>query len=102
MDPSREQCRPDTAWISVGLASSFPNLVDDGNVSQSRRCGAGYRPGCKVFHHGAEVPEESWNGVDLQDQVLVFQYRGKFHAMDHVRTPLAFLRLSTCDEEGKN
>ena len=29
--------------------------------------------------------------LDLTDQVLVFQYRGKFHAIDHVSAPPFFL-----------
>lgn len=32
----------------------------------------------------ADALEPSDIGGDLKDQVLVFQYRGKFHAIDHV------------------
>lgn len=85
-------------WFSVGLTSSFPNLgLDDEVVAQPRDCGGSLKPGCKVFQapgedgsEQAEVqiaerhPESFQVDRDLKDQVLVFQYRGKFHAIDHV------------------
>jgi hypothetical protein len=91
--------RPDVSWISVGRVSSFPNLGEDaGNLIQSRPCHDNLMPGCKIFH----VPKEQQSsqsseihispeslespvtGDELKNQVLVFQYRGKFHAVDHV------------------
>jgi hypothetical protein len=100
LNPFRAPSRAGTEWFSVGLASSFPDVAPDetGMVSESsdpRLCanrGPSARPGCKVFH----VPKtdtSQWTEVevaaddlaqDLTDQVLVFQYRGKFHAVDHV------------------
>lgn len=87
------------AWFSVGLASSFADLgADDNAVGELRFCGAGPAQGCKVFHvpttdssQAVELSagenaaaQSSDTGADLRDQVLVFQYRGKFHAVDHV------------------
>ncbi|KAK1763308.1 Rieske domain-protein [Phialemonium atrogriseum] len=97
MNPFRALFRSQAEWFSVGLASSFPDLgLDDNNLSQPRVCDSGLKPGCKVFHvprtdisQRTEVPiaadalESSDIGGDLKDQVLVFQYRGKFHAIDH-------------------
>ncbi len=91
--------RTGDAWFSVGLASSFADLgADDSTVGELRLCGSGPAQGCKVFHvpatdssQAAELPagedagaDASDTGADLRDQVLVFQYRGKFHAVDHV------------------
>lgn len=73
-------------WQFVGLTSSFPDLSEGSDLSQARPCNGVYRPGCKVFADGVEVPEKSWNGEELGNQVLVFQYRGKFFATEHVRS----------------
>ncbi|KAH6887128.1 Rieske domain-containing protein [Thelonectria olida] len=96
--------RPEAQWFPVGLTSSFPELDDGlGSVAEPRMCNAELKPGCKVFHvpqtdpsQGVEIPVEpdsapadsdsdefSEARMDLKDQVLVFQYRGKFHAIDH-------------------
>ncbi len=85
--------RADQAWFAAGLASSYPDLTDDSAISEARPCGeADSQPGCKVFSvpggnidSASEVPlSDVYEGADLQDQVLVFRYRGKFHAVDHV------------------
>lgn len=91
--PSRSQ----TGWFSVGATSSFPDVgLVEGSLSEVRGCGADLKPGCKVFHvprtdglQISEVPIKSGEAAlsdlgDLNEQVLVFQYRGKFHAIDHV------------------
>ncbi|KAH7148211.1 Rieske domain-containing protein [Dactylonectria macrodidyma] len=83
-------------WFPVGLASSFPDLGDDDIISAPRACNAETKPGCKVFQvpttdstqaSEIEFSEESINAYEgddeLKTQVLVFQYRGKFHAIDH-------------------
>jgi hypothetical protein len=57
------------------------------------QCNQVFRPGCRVLHVSlAERSQpvvielgDATKNVDLKDQVLVFQYRGKFHAIDHVR-----------------
>lgn len=85
-------------WVSVGPVSSFPDLgSDEGNLIQKRLCDAHLQPGCKVFRvpqedssQAAEVhlepgsTEISGFGDELKDQVVVFQFRGRFHAVDHV------------------
>jgi hypothetical protein len=84
MEPFRAPPRPTSEWFPVGLASSFPDLV-----SQPLLCKGDTTPGCKVFHapqdssQRTEIPIADI-GFDLKDQVLVFRYRGAFHAIDHV------------------
>ncbi|EMT69960.1 hypothetical protein FOC4_g10008400 [Fusarium odoratissimum] len=85
--------RQGAQWTFVGRTSSFPDVDDDaGNLAKHRLCNAKSTPGCKAFHipqedasSSKEVPvgdDSSWES--LVDQVLVFQYKGKFHAIDHV------------------
>jgi hypothetical protein len=77
-------------WFSVGQTSTFPNLGADDTASDLRLS-------CKAFHvppsdssKSTEVscrPTEDTQDTtssSLQEQVLVFQYKGKFHAIDHV------------------
>lgn len=85
------------AWFRVGLASSFPDITgeDEENIAHARPCGSsdGTSPGCKVFY----VPKEDSSRANqvtlddsgtpsepgsLKDQVLVFRYKGKFHAIN--------------------
>ncbi|KAL2154765.1 hypothetical protein VTH82DRAFT_3441 [Thermothelomyces myriococcoides] len=99
-NPFRTPARAGNEWFSVGLASSFPDvgLSIDGkeNVSENevRLCGGhgpNATPGCKVFQVPKDDPSQRTEVIlpvdegaqDLTDQVLVFQYRGKFHAIDH-------------------
>ncbi|KAJ2995165.1 hypothetical protein NUW58_g1358 [Xylaria curta] len=94
------------AWFFAGLTSSFPNLTESGAdvLYEPQPCGSGETtPGCKVFgvpkSDAAQAQQiegdemTSHNGVALQDQVLVFQYKGKIHAVDnkcpHSSFPLA-------------
>lgn len=92
-------------WNFVGLASSFSNLDLDGkSVSERRSCNPkGTAPGCKVYRipranntPGATEASEVDAGVPdmttLKDQVLVFRYKGKFHAVDNVS-------LNTCNSD---
>ncbi|KAF4266760.1 hypothetical protein KXX33_006653 [Aspergillus fumigatus] len=87
MNPFRAPSRVDGAWHKVGLASAFPDLDID---YDGRRITAK----CKAFR----IPNSNPNGSqeagcpveadidlpgDLKDQVLVFKYKGKFHAIDH-------------------
>jgi hypothetical protein len=97
--PFRGSNRRGDAWFSVGLASSFPDITDPGasTVSDLRFCGQDLAPSCKVFQvpradsalagevtfaYGAV--EGASTAKDLKDQVLVFQYKGKFHAVNNV------------------
>ncbi|TFB00613.1 hypothetical protein CCMA1212_007506 [Trichoderma ghanense] len=85
-------------WFPVGLASTFPDLgYDEDNLAKYRACGGPeLRPGCKVFQvprddssQSAEIDIREDGTLQrsemkgLKDQVLVFQYKGKFHAVDH-------------------
>lgn len=100
MLPFFSHSRPDKAWFSAGPASSFPDVKpedDCAELANPRPCGmsngmSNSAPGCKVFTvpksdvaAASEVPlPHVHEGADLKDQVLVFRYRGKFHAIDHV------------------
>ena len=94
-------------WFSVGLTTAFPDLGhDDDNISQPRLCSDELRPGCKIFRvpqtnvaQRTEVSVDSaaLDGLDasevgeeLKSQVLVFQYKGKFHAIDNVGVITSF------------
>ncbi|SPN96649.1 uncharacterized protein DNG_00170 [Cephalotrichum gorgonifer] len=97
--------RPDSDWFSVGLVSSFPDTGDDKSLSQFRSSNGDQKPGCKAFYAprgdstrtevavGDDALEASEAGGELKDQVLVFRYKGKFHAVDH-RCPHASFPLS--------
>ncbi|CAJ2513333.1 Uu.00g014520.m01.CDS01 [Anthostomella pinea] len=91
--------RKGDAWFFTGLTSSFPNITESGSGSlyEPQECDqVDATPGCKVFHVSASDSSQarqiegddmiSHDGAALQDQVLVFQYRGKFHAVDNVST----------------
>jgi len=97
-------CHPDRD----NTQQSYPDLDDTSALSSPRRCNSLSEPipGCKTFHvpkddasKETEVsvtedpdpnpdaePDASDTGstLDLTDQVLVFRYRGKFHAVYHV------------------
>ena len=90
--------RPEAQWIAVGPLAQFPDVgQDDGNLIQPRACDAVKQPGCRILHvpktdplqaseiaipaGAATSPSE---GEDLKDQVVVFRYRDKIHAVDHV------------------
>jgi hypothetical protein len=88
MNPFRAPSRLDGAWHKVGLASAFPDLDND---YDGRRITAK----CKAFR----IPNSNTKGSqeagcpveadidlpgDLKDQVLMFKYKGKLHAIDHV------------------
>ena len=98
-------------WFSVGLASSFPDLTDSGSVVLADEIAACSKSalqaqhGCKVFiapdkgDRSGEViqlsddPKEQLNSsLRKGDQVLVFRYKGKFHAIDNVRSSSSFRR----------
>lgn len=98
MNPFKGFFRQEAKWCFAGLSSSFPDLeLEDNNLAHPRYCNADLGPGCKVFHvpstdpsQGkevpvvAEAPESSGIGEGLKDQVLVFKYRDKIHAVNHV------------------
>ncbi|PMD15327.1 Rieske domain-containing protein [Hyaloscypha hepaticicola] len=94
--------RTASAWFFAGLTSSFPDIASqDGKLSDYRSCSQELTQGCKAFSvsrsdcsHAVEVElQDPAANVDLKDQVLVFQHRGKFHAIDH-RCPHSSFPLS--------
>ncbi|KAJ6155126.1 hypothetical protein N7470_005692 [Penicillium chermesinum] len=80
MNPFRRLARAD-AWSRIGLTSEFPDLGLNEDDSQVLRA-------CKAFNipktaDATPVQADINLPGDLKDQVLVFQYKGKFHAIDH-------------------
>ncbi|KAI1365017.1 hypothetical protein F5Y08DRAFT_305083 [Xylaria arbuscula] len=93
-------------WFFAGLKSSFPNLDKSGVdiIHEPKPCENGESvPGCKVFSVPASDSSKTeqvegddmilHDGAALQDQVLIFQYKGRVHAVDnkcpHSAFPLA-------------
>lgn len=83
------------AWFHAGPTSSFPNITDAHRVAEQRLCNDKHLPGCKVFHVprqdsslATQVAIDEWKdpeaGGNAKDQVMVFQYKGRFVAVDHV------------------
>lgn len=92
--------RAGNAWFRIGLESSLPDITgeDGAQIRDSHPLCAGKDErtrGCRVFY----VPKEDSSKateVDLgdtrappeagglRDQVLVFKYKGKVHAINHV------------------
>lgn len=91
--------RAGNAWFYAGLSSSFFDMTSEnvGQLADTRPCQGDKttNAGCKIFHvpkdDSSKATEVSLNNQDsppelggLRDQVLVFQYKGKFHAINHV------------------
>lgn len=85
------------AWLYAGLASSFPNITPSTSTSRlsdslTSSTGEGV-PICHILELSNDAnekdtstlltPELAADAVGLVPQVLIFQYRGKFHAVDH-------------------
>ncbi|KAI0025322.1 hypothetical protein F4780DRAFT_322649 [Xylariomycetidae sp. FL0641] len=99
--------RAGDAWFCVGPISSFPDITDSGAESlyEPKPCQRedSSAPGCKVFHvppkdssQAQQIEGEDMithDGAALQDQVLVFRYKGKVHAIDN-RCPHSSFPLS--------
>ncbi|KAL2122258.1 hypothetical protein VTJ04DRAFT_2713 [Mycothermus thermophilus] len=107
LNPFRSRIPPENAWFPVGRASSFPevgvskdeeqpklcslmNTAHNSNNSDEATNSTQHVP-CKVFHvprtdptqrTEVELPIEE-GSQDMTDQVLVFKFRGKIHAIDH-------------------
>ncbi|CAK7562619.1 MAG: hypothetical protein SEPTF4163_000467 [Sporothrix epigloea] len=96
--------RGDAAWFNAGSATSYPDIqpmdadaVVAEVIATPRPCSSTMSvPGCKIFQikedasgtvSAAEVLMQDIAQVEgtdtLKDQVLVFQYKGRFHAVDH-------------------
>jgi hypothetical protein len=75
-----EQSTEINAWHMVGLVSSFPDISQDKN-------GPKVLPGCKTLSipKSEDADQAKMNRLsDLNDQVLVFKYKGFMHAIDNV------------------
>jgi hypothetical protein len=105
-NPFRAPSRGGADWFSAGVTSSFPDVGLDEN--EPRLCGNhgenNTQPGCKVFHvpktdtsqrTEVEIPPDDV-AQNFTDQVLVFQYRGKFHAIDHVGQRSQYQNAEQC------
>ncbi|KAI5865042.1 hypothetical protein GGS23DRAFT_406111 [Durotheca rogersii] len=104
--PFTTPSRKGDAWFCVGLASSFPDITESGSASLSehRPCaGQGSAPGCKVFHvpltdssQARQIEGDSIvrsEGGGLWDQMVVFRYKSKVHAINN-RCPHSAYPLS--------
>lgn len=103
--------RAGNAWFNVGTASSYPDIDDTTRIGERRSCQGITIPGCRIFHiprnEGAQALEiaiDDWKDADVgdaKDQVMVFQYKGKFCAVDHVSGhTLAFSRRVVLTGDG--
>lgn len=106
--PSPHPSRSGDDWFFAGLASSFPNITDSSEpyfkLVWPQPCKAASAPtgsadttkvpGCKIFHPKAtessspveQIDTDAAAGEDawlMKEQVLVFRYKGRFHAVDH-------------------
>jgi hypothetical protein len=86
MFPFMRRARGD-AWQRVGRISAFPDIGpnNDDNYRIAPRCKAFSIPKTDSSA-GSQCPVEADIDLpgDLKDQVLVFRYKGKVHAIDHV------------------
>ena len=92
--PFSRATRAGDAWFCAGPICSYPNIDDSSRVSQQRPCHGKYIPGCRVFHvprddssNATEIAVDDWKDPEAgntKNQVMVFQYKGKFVAIDHV------------------
>ncbi|KAF1847732.1 uncharacterized protein K460DRAFT_374734 [Cucurbitaria berberidis CBS 394.84] len=93
INPFSRTSRAGDAWFCAGPASSYPNVDDDSRVGEQRACNGKYIPGCRVFHvpredssEAIEIAIDDWKDPELgtgKNQVMVFQYKEKFIAVDH-------------------
>ncbi|GES63736.1 kinase-like protein [Aspergillus terreus] len=85
MFPFMRRARGD-AWQRVGRVSAFPDIGpnNDDNYRIAPRCKAFSIPKTDSGA-GSQCPVEADIDLpgDLKDQVLVFRYKGKVHAIDH-------------------
>jgi len=92
-------------WFSVGHIASFPNITESVTLSEQQLCGGEdnvKQVGCKVFlapdadsKEAIQISDDPKDQVDISlrrgEQVLVFQFKGKIHAMDNVRANFTFV-----------
>lgn len=82
-------------WFFAGLTTSFPDIHPSPQTTSSKKTkltdtnsDISQVPPCKVFQiadsASTELTEnEAVASIGMKKQVLVFQYRGKFHAIDN-------------------
>lgn len=86
------------SWLFAGLASSFPNITPFNSTSQLSDVLAASSgdsvPVCQILQLSNDASDQNTGttlltpalaagSVGLVPQILIFQYRGKFHAVDH-------------------
>ncbi|ODM23802.1 hypothetical protein SI65_01391 [Aspergillus cristatus] len=80
----RQPSQPGAAWHSVGLASALPDLsLDNDDCQITQACKAFTIPKTAGPQDAPVEADINLPGEDLKDQVLVFKYKGKVHAIDH-------------------
>jgi hypothetical protein len=95
VNPFSRTSRAGDAWFCAGPAASYPDADDSTRVGERRLCREEYVPGCRIFHvpredssKAVEISIDDWrdpeNG-DSKNQVMIFQYNGRFVAVNHVR-----------------
>ncbi|KAF1965713.1 hypothetical protein BU23DRAFT_593555 [Bimuria novae-zelandiae CBS 107.79] len=85
--------RAGNAWFNAGPVSSYPNIDDSTRIGEQRLCQEKYAPGCRIFYvpradstKASEIAIDDWKDADAgdaKDQVMVFQIKGKFVAVNH-------------------
>jgi nitrite reductase/ring-hydroxylating ferredoxin subunit len=93
VNPFARPSRAGDAWFCAGPASSYPNLDGSTRVGEQRLCRGQFMPGCRVFRvprddssQAVQVAVDEWKAAqsgDAKDQVMIFQYAGKFVAVNH-------------------
>lgn len=87
--------QPGAAWHPAGLASVLPDLsLDNDDCQITQACKAFTIPKTAGSQDAPVEADINLPGEDLKDQVLVFKYKGKVHAIDHVSGPGAGLPIS--------
>ena len=94
VNPFARTSRAGSAWFCAGSASSYPNTDGATRIGEQQLCHELYITGCKIFHvpredssRGTEIAIDDWKDPgagSIKDQVMVFQYKGKYIAIDHV------------------
>ena len=94
MNPFQQQ-KAAKAWHRVGLVSSIPELENHDGYRMAPKCKAFIIP--KDGTSDPQAPEEADLdfSFNLANQVLVFKYQGKVHAVDHVSVERYLSRPST-------
>lgn len=95
-NPFNRSSRAGAAWFNAGPTASYPNIENaDSALAQQRLCNEKYLSGCKVYYVPKEdatqaslVAIDDWKDgeTDTKNQVMIFQYNGKFVAVNHVGT----------------